>query len=158
MSRKKTPNHDKVRSVLYFPWLHKEIVKQLEDTAASGWTWEKSRKKSPITEYNTHIMGRFTCGRHTCPVNGWSSKMVAILIQRYADDSYNARVFNQRCAGCKDLGTFILNQRSYIERVSYRIKKWTGVDVEAPLYVEREGLPHRAELCEGCRRGICSEE
>lgn len=36
MSRKKTPNYNKARSVLCFSWLYKEIVRQLENTAASA--------------------------------------------------------------------------------------------------------------------------
>lgn len=145
-------------TILVTPWLHKKIAEELENTAASSWTWEKAREKTPITEYNTHIMGRFTCDQATCTVKGWSSKMVAILIRRYGNDSYSAAIFNQRCASCKDLGTFTLDQQSYVERVSYRIKKWAGVEVDVPIYIEKEGLPHRTELCEGCRRGICRGE
>jgi len=102
-------------------------------------------------------MGRFTCQNDGCATSGWSSKMVAILIRGYSENGYNAVVFNQRCKTCNKLGDFTLNKESYVERVSYRLKKWAGVQVEQPHYTEKTGPPHLRDFCEGCKQGYCQQ-
>ena len=108
-------------------------------------------------KYETYVMGQFRCMKNTCSTDGWSSKQVTILIRGYPGRGYNAVVFNQRCRTCNMLGTFTLNKKSYVERIAYRIQRWAGVELEQPYYAPREGLPHRQELCEGCRRGVCRQ-
>jgi hypothetical protein len=93
----------------------------------------------------------------TCDTNGWSSKKVAILIRGYAENGYNATVFNQRCRTCDQLGTLALDEKSYVERVAYRIQRWAGVQVEQPYYASKGGKPHKRELCEGCKKGVCRQ-
>lgn len=108
-----------------------------------------------IQLHDTHVIGRFTCTNAACSSTGWESKMVAILIRGYVGNGYNAEVFSQCCETCKEFGSLELNVRSYVERVAYRIQKWAGIPMEAPYYGGKSGLPHKEDLCEGCRRGIC---
>jgi DNA-directed RNA polymerase subunit RPC12/RpoP len=46
-----------------------------------------------IEYYDTNIMGRFNCAYAACPVQKWSSKMIAITIRLYRDQQYNAVVW-----------------------------------------------------------------
>ncbi|KAK3898257.1 zinc-binding domain-containing protein, partial [Staphylotrichum tortipilum] len=69
---------------------------------------------------------------------------------------YDAVVFKQRCRTCQHLDTMRINENSYIERVAYRLKKWTGVPMETPEYNgEERGPPHESSLCEGCKARCC---
>ena len=78
-------------------------------------------------------------------------------MRRYGVNEYNAVVFNQRCRDCNSLGNLTLDESSYVERVAYRLKKWAGVELQAPPYREKKGPPHKSELCEGCKQGCCQE-
>lgn len=69
---------------------------------------------------------------------------------------YNATVYNQRCDACNGLGAINIDKEVYIERVAYRLKVWAGVPVERPFYdKDNKTPPHKMELCEGCKRGVC---
>ena len=106
-------------------------------------------------EYDTNIMGRFKCQNRACPTRGWSSKLIAITIRMYYGERYNARVYHQRCRACNTLSKPELD-KSYAERVAYRLKKWSGVELERPHYSGVQSrAPHERELCEGCRNGHC---
>ncbi|KFH42532.1 hypothetical protein ACRE_067530 [Hapsidospora chrysogenum ATCC 11550] len=140
-----------------FPSLHDEIVDAVTEDMGEPWFNHDEDDVHADNEYATHVMGRFTCDNPTCSKGSWGSKKVAILIQRYRNNGYNAIVFNQRCGSCNALGTFEIDEKSYIERVAYRLKKWAGVRMERQPYSTKKGLPHRRELCEGCRLGYCQE-
>jgi len=105
-------------------------------------------------EYDTNIMGRFRCHNRGCRTRGWASKLIAITIRMYPGQGYNARVYHQRCRACNELSKPMLNE-SYIERVVYRLKWWSGVQMERPPYSGQQGQPHKSDLCEGCRHGHC---
>lgn len=50
-----------------------------------------------------------------------------------------------------------MNEEAYTARVSYRLKKWMGLEVHPPPFnggVHSRG-PHEARLCEGCKAGKC---
>ena len=140
-----------------FPSLHEEVVDAVTEYMGEPWFNHDEDDDVHADEYATHVMGRFTCDNPTCSKGSWGSKTVAILIQGYRNNGYNAIVFNQRCGSCNALGTFELDEKSYIERVAYRLKKWAGVRMERQPYSTKKGLPHRRELCEGCRLGYCQE-
>ncbi|KAK5661350.1 hypothetical protein OQA88_11246 [Cercophora sp. LCS_1] len=118
---------------------------------------ETGEARNADETYGTHIMGRFTCDNAGCHKPGWGSKKVFIVVCQYSDDSYNAIVYSQRCKSCNELGKFAMDERSYIERVSYRLKRWAGVDVAKPPYEYKKGEPHETEYCEGCKVGKCSK-
>ncbi|KAK0723623.1 zinc-binding domain-containing protein [Apiosordaria backusii] len=107
-------------------------------------------------KYSTFVMASFTCENQQCSKTGWKSGKVGILIRGYQNNGYHAIVFNQRCATCKQLGDLKLDQSSYIDRVSYRLKKWAGIDMGRPEWREKKDTPpHKSHLCEGCGRGYC---
>jgi hypothetical protein len=106
-------------------------------------------------EYDTNIMGQFTCHDPACTSRGWQSKQIAITIRMYPGEQYNARVYHQRCDACDTVSKPQLDD-SYAERVAYRIKKWCGVQMEAPPYSRERKGPHKGDLCEGCKHGHCS--
>lgn len=108
-------------------------------------------------DYDTNIMGRFTCYNNSCGNTGWSSKRIPITIRMYGDTQYNARVYHQRCIQCKRLSKPQLDG-SYAERIAYRLKKWSGIVMEQPYYgVKASSGPHQTHLCEGCKNGHCKE-
>ena len=137
--------------------LHQDVVNAVSDKVTSIWFHKENSNKDSNNEYSTHIMGKFECQNDTCSTEGWGSKMVAILIRGYPRNGYNAVVFNQRCKACHQLGALVLDEKSYVDRVAYRIKKWAGVRMEQQYYEPKEGLPHERDLCEGCKRGVCRE-
>ena len=158
MAKKKSSNPQRNTNISFmFPSLHQDVSNAVADEIASTWFNGKKNDKHFHTEYSTNVMGKFTCNNDDCSKKGWGSKMVAILIKGYPGNGYNAVVFNQRCASCNRLGTMTLDNNSYIERVAYRLKKWAGVPTEEQHYVGKKSLPHKFELCEGCKQGYCQQ-
>lgn len=112
--------------------------------------------KDCVNEYDTNIMGHFRCKNSQCSTDGWSSKKIAVTIRMYKGNLYNARVYHQRCKNCNCLSRPHLDG-SYTDRVVYRLKKWSGVEIERPPYLEsKDGPPHESHLCEGCKSGHCA--
>lgn len=140
-----------------FPSLHQKIVDAVSDENISTWFHESDSDGGSNNAYSTHVMGRFKCNNKACSTDGWSSKKVAILIRGYSRNGYNAVVFNQRCMACKRLGMLMLDRESYVDRVTYRLKKWAGVSMDRQYYALKEGPPHETDLCEGCKRGVCRQ-
>ena len=108
-----------------------------------------------VRNYDTNIMGRFTCRNPVCSSGGWKSKQIAITIRMYPGDRYNARVYYQGCRACGRLSKPHLDG-SYAERIAYRLKKWSGLQMDAPRYSGASKGPHKSHLCEGCKHGHCS--
>ncbi|KIX98871.1 uncharacterized protein Z520_05332 [Fonsecaea multimorphosa CBS 102226] len=157
LSRAGEASNEGKNTSFMFPELHEDIENAISHNLTVKWVFRSKDDRNAHREYSTHVMGRFRCTNRSCDMSGWASKKVAILIRGYASNGYNAVVFNQRCKTCDTLGSLTLDEKSYIERVAYRIQKWAGVEVEQPHYVSKKGLPHRQELCEGCKRGICRQ-
>lgn len=158
MARKK-PSKSKrdTRSSWTFPLLHQDVSNAVSDAITSPWFNTTNDDKDFWAKYSTYVMGKFQCDNDACSKNGWGSKKVAILIRGYSGNGYNAVVFGQRCQSCNRLGILTLDKSSYVDRVAYRLKKWAGVPTEEQRYSEKKGLPHKSELCEGCKRGLCQQ-
>jgi hypothetical protein len=143
-----------------FPSLHDDVSALLEEADLYFGFREEDDPAGCLHEYDTNIMGRFVCRNGGCKSDGWSSKKIAITIRMYPGAEYNARVYKQRCRSCNALGDLLLDRDggSYADRVSYRIKKWCGVDMPQPQYLggQTKG-PHQDDLCEGCKAGHCTE-
>ena len=137
-----------------FPNLHNGVLKALNG-AVHPEPWFHESDTDSKKNKSTNIMGKFKCLNKQCSKEGWTSNQVAILIRGYADNGYNAVVFNQRCKLCNTLGALTFDKASYIDRVVFRLKVWADVPVERPPYNEGEGPPHESELCEGCKAGYC---
>ncbi|CAG7558062.1 unnamed protein product [Fusarium equiseti] len=145
------------------PQFDEQVQEQLEDAYINYCTFCPHDSERAIRSYDTNIMGRFKCHTKECVKNKWHSKMVAITIRQYPDDQYNARVYNQRCALCEEPGEPKVDEISYVDRVSYRIKKWNGVNEpfvpkQRFHYLDEEASNgiHMPSLCEGCKRGLCN--
>jgi len=136
--------------------LHDHVSRLLEENDLHFDFHENDDTRTCIKEYDTNIMGRFTCHNRACGSNGWSSRRVAITIRMYHGARYNARVYNQRCRGCNELGNPRLDD-SYAERVAYRLKKWCGIEMDRPTHSSPSKGPHQSNLCEGCKNGHCTQ-
>nr|POF07157.1 hypothetical protein CFP56_31781 [Quercus suber] len=137
------------------PDLHKEVLELLKDDGLS-FTFHHADEDRDLVQYQaTTIMGRFHCQNKTCSSSGWVSKSIAVCIRLYVNNQYNAQVFRQRCKKCNHLGWLDLDKACYAERVTYRLKRWSGVDVERPPYSGNSRKPHETLLCEGCKLGYC---
>ncbi|KAL2265010.1 hypothetical protein VTJ83DRAFT_7520 [Remersonia thermophila] len=150
---------DPYGSTKRFPDLHHRVTAELAGAKIqpSWWFNESGTNDTSIGEHITHIMGKFKCSNKTCQKPGWGSKKIAIQIRKFKKHGYDALVFNQRCKECKSLGVMKITEDSYVERLSYRLKKWSGIKVERPVYEEKKGPEHESHLCEGCRAGRCME-
>ncbi|KAI1491150.1 zinc-binding domain-containing protein [Biscogniauxia mediterranea] len=147
----------KTNTTYMFPSLHQRVLNTVFDEVPSVWFNENDTTENSKKECQTSVMGKFQCDNSRCSKNGWSSKKVCILIRGYPKNGYNAVVFNQRCKSCNQLGTLTLDEDSYVERVTYRLRKWAGVPVTPPYYNRKQTLPHKQEFCEGCKRGYCEK-
>jgi hypothetical protein len=145
------------REFFTFPELHPNVADAVFPEISSAWFNEDDDDDNFDRKWFTHVMGRFTCNNNTCKKLFWNSRKVPIEIRGDGDSGYSAIVYNQRCKSCNRLGTFELNEPSYIGRVAYRLKKWAGVEMEAPPFNGIEGPPHERAYCEGCRRGKCRD-
>jgi hypothetical protein len=145
------------REFFTFPELHPNVADAVFPEISSAWFNEDDDDDNFDRKWFTHVMGRFTCNNNTCKKLFWNSRKVPIEIRGDGDSGYSAIVYNQRCKSCNRLGTFELNEPSYIERVAYRLKKWAGVEMDAPPFNGIEGPPHERAYCEGCRRGKCQD-
>jgi hypothetical protein len=156
--RENTPKPtQETREFFMFPALHQNIAKAVLPEISTTWFKEDDNDNNSNDEWLTHVMGIFVCNNNACKTDLWVSRMVPIEIRRYDGNGYSAVVYNQRCMSCAGLGTFVLDEDSYIERVAYRLKKWAGVLMTLPYYRLRDGPPHEREFCEGCKRGKCQE-
>lgn len=145
------------REFFMFPGLHQNVADAVSPEICSTWFNEDDDDDSFDNEWYTHVMGRFVCNNNKCKKRLWTSGKVPIEIRGYDDNGYSAIVYNQRCKSCDRLGIFELNERSYIERVAYRLKKWAGVEMEPPPFNRTDCPPHEEDYCEGCKRGKCRE-
>ena len=139
-----------------FPELHQRIAEAVSPAITSTWfnNDEKARPEND-QKHITCVMGKFTCVNNGCRKNGWSSKVVAIKIRRYARSGYNATVYNQHCKACGWLGRLTLDEESYVERITYRLKVWACVRVERPPFNRIKTKQHESVYCEGCKVGDC---
>lgn len=145
------------RTSFTFPSLHQDVSDAVSDEITRTWFNENGNNENSNRNYTTHVMGKFKCKNYRCSNVIWSSKKVAILIRGYPRNGYDAIVFNQRCGSCNGLGSFTLDEDSYIQRITYRLKKWAGVRMEQQPSNGRRGPPHKEDLCEGCRQGYCQQ-
>ncbi|KAK6498364.1 hypothetical protein TWF481_010956 [Arthrobotrys musiformis] len=111
-------------------------------------------------EYTTFLVGRFTCSGEGCG-KAWTSGKVATKIRGYdrrdGQLEYSVQVFNQRCKTCESLGWMNLEIEAYVERVERRLRIWKGESLPRLPWNEKHTPPHKSELCEGCKAGVCPE-
>ncbi|KAL2265011.1 hypothetical protein VTJ83DRAFT_7521 [Remersonia thermophila] len=162
MAKKKSsakPNGTLPKLSKTFSNLHNRVSAQLaKENIQPSWKFSYSGTDDPSIRkrYTTHIMGRFTCNNKTCPNPGWGSKKISIVIQELPGNRYNAVVFKQRCKRCDTLGVMAIDEECYVERVSYRLKKWSGIKMEEHEHFEQKrGLPHKTDFCEGVMARTC---
>lgn len=136
------------------PCLHRDVSNLLHQY---GLSFEFSPIDDPhdfLKEFDTSIMGTFTCTNNLCVKQRWTSKQIAITIRQLSGLRYNARVYYQQCESCSSLSRPALD-KSYAERVSYRLAKWSGIAVQEAPMSGHSKRPHQSNLCEGCRHGRC---
>ena len=138
-----------------YPSLHNNVLDLIREHGLFFQFHDEDDDQNCISNYDTHIIGRFTCPNRSCSARVWTSKQVAVTIREYSNRRYNARVYYQSCKSCKTLVEPELDH-SYAQRVAYRIKKWCGVQMDAPPFSGQSKGPHRSDLCEGCKQGHCS--
>jgi hypothetical protein len=138
-----------------YPNLHNGVANALSEHMIPTRFHNNDSDAGAVKRYSTYVMGLFICDNGDCLGASWFSGKVAILIRGYPGDGYNAVVYGQGCELCERLGRFKMNEQSYVDRVAYRLMRWAGVEMERPVYAKRKTPPHRADLCEGCKRGVC---
>jgi hypothetical protein len=157
-ARKSVPQlPQETRKFFTFPALHPNVADAVSPEIPSTWFNSDVSDGAFDEDYNTHVMGKFTCTNKKCKKRFWGSKKVSIEIRGYDNNGYSAIVYNQSCKDCDELGTFELDIPSYVERVAYRLKRWAGVDMKAPPFGGILGPPHEQDYCEGCKLGKCQQ-
>jgi hypothetical protein len=138
-----------------WPECHDQLMAELENVDLR-YQFQPRDRQNFTRFYETYIMGKFECETTNCSSKGWSSKKVFIVIRQYPSNKYNAKVYTQRCLGCKKRGRITIDTGSYVDRVAYRLKKWNGIESDTMhISFQRTNGPHVQELCEGCRAGRC---
>ncbi|SCN98484.1 uncharacterized protein FFB20_10692 [Fusarium fujikuroi] len=139
-----------------YPEFRENVAEKLEENQLEFAFCDNDEDIGSTHSYDTNIKGRFRCGCKKKRPYSWRSNCIAVTIRQYSGDRYNVRVYHQRCKNCKKLCRPILDEESCSERVAYRLKKWSGVEVERPEYSGTKNAFHRTKLCEGCKNGHCS--
>lgn len=155
MKQKSATKPKTAKKCSIYPSFHNGVSDLLSKDNLSFSFHEKDEERSCIKDYDTKIMGQFTCSNTTCQAV-CSSKQISITIREYSNECYNARVYHQSCKRCQMTSEPQLNY-SYAERVAYRLKKWSGFQMEPPPFSGQSNGPHRIDLCEGCKQGHCSK-
>lgn len=137
-----------------YPGLHADVSRLLEENDLQFSFHDVDDPSTSTRSYNTNIMGRFTCTNTACKSKGWPSKIIAATIRMYPRQKYNARVYFQHCKKCNSSSKPLLDE-SYAQRVAYRLKKWSGIDMPVPTYSGETDGPHNTALCEGCKADVC---
>lgn len=152
--RARPQNCAETRTSFKFPQLNKAVADAVSPFMPSP-RFQKTMDQTAQHQYQTFVMAKFTCNNHEGSPRAWTSKKVAIVIRAYGKERYNAVVYNQRCETCDNLGQIDLDESSYVDRVSYRLKVWAGVQMENRNFARGFGPPHLEEFCEGCKAGYC---
>lgn len=140
-----------------YPQHHGNVSRLLKESGLKFRFHRTDDAQDCVEEYDSNVMGRFVCNNPGCKSKGWSSKMIPLTIRMYRGGRYNARVYHQRCKSCNTISRPFLDD-SYSERVAYRLKKWSGIEMDRPFYSWKQTeRPHERRLCEGCKAGHCSE-
>lgn len=140
-----------------YPSLHQPVASTLASHAIPIQFHNANSDEGTVNRYSTFVMGSFACENNVCPGGVWLSGKITILIRKYPGNEYNAVVYKQRCRYCKRLGRLDLDEQSYTDRVAYRLMKWAGMELDRPAHGGKTTKPHRSDLCEGCKRGVCEE-
>lgn len=138
------------------PSLHCEVNELLQQYGLSFTFSPIDDSHEFLNEHDTSIMGKFNCTKTSCAKLRWTSKQIAITIRQLSGFRYNARIYHQQCELCRTISRPELD-KSYAERVSYRLAKWSGVAVQEPPKSGHSRRPHQSTLCEGCRHGRCRQ-
>ncbi|KAI0178122.1 zinc-binding domain-containing protein [Pestalotiopsis sp. NC0098] len=137
--------------------LHQQVLQQLRTSGLTPKFHYKDDTVGCTKKYDTHIMGDFRCFNNKCSSKGWSSRKIAITIRLYHDGEYNAIVYHQLCKNCEKPSKPSLDG-SYADRISYRLKKWSGLEVTGYFKPQMQTKwPHEKDLCLGCKNGHCRE-
>ncbi|KAF4455862.1 hypothetical protein F53441_1894 [Fusarium austroafricanum] len=129
-----------------YPQLHRKVSPLLSKDNLRFRFHNVDDDSTCIKSYDTNVMGRFVCNNRKCANNGWSSKKIAITIRMYDNERYNARVYNQHCKACNSASRPFLDEKSYADRVAYRIKKWSGIKLDPPHYSGEFTGEHEKDL------------
>ncbi|PYH80265.1 hypothetical protein BO82DRAFT_355640 [Aspergillus uvarum CBS 121591] len=141
-----------------YPALHEQVQALLDDEGLHFIFHTNDEDVGVVRHYDTRVMGRFVCHNASCQTGGWSSKIIAITVRLYSPREYNARVYHQHCRDCGSISRPVLDESSYTERITYRLKKWSGIRQSKPEYSQGHSRrPHSRGLCEGCKAGHCIE-
>ncbi|KAH7142175.1 zinc-binding domain-containing protein [Dactylonectria macrodidyma] len=148
--------HNNGQKWFMFPNLHDGVSHKLAQDNLSFQFYEVDDDVTCINVWDTNVTGRFACKNHKCKSKGWPSKKIAVTIRMYSEAQYNVRVYSQRCRTCNSLSRPRLDAQVYVDRVTYRLKKWSGLHVEPPPFSGEHRGDHETRLCEGCRAGHCT--
>ena len=151
------PCRQKMPVSILYPSLHDRVLDALDGQVPPKQFHNRNTDAGTTKEYASTIQGRFWCRNGACRTDGWYSKKVAIQSRRYHDDTYTAAVYKQRCRHCNALGDLEVDEDAYVKRVSDRLKRWAGMEIEVPDRKGKMGKPHEHTLCEGCKAGVCRE-
>ncbi len=142
------------QSFSLYPELHTDVCDHFDDDNIEFLFKTEDDDSNWVECWKTNVVGEFKCNNPKCHKTGWSSGIIATLIRLYPENFYNARVYHQRCRACYSLSRPELDW-SYAERVSRRLKIWSGVDVDPINALTKFTPPHDEDNCEGCAHGAC---
>ncbi|KAF5983511.1 hypothetical protein FBULB1_3731 [Fusarium bulbicola] len=150
-------NEEEPKSSMY-PELHSLIAESLAEDGLE-YTFRQNDQKIDIKRvFDSRVIGEFTCDRRRCNKRTWSSNSVAIRIREYEGHQYNVKVYHQECKRCNQPSRPEIEKLSYVNRVSFRIKKWNGIEAK-PMHLEVASKGgHMERLCVGCQQGHCGKK
>lgn len=95
MAKGKISNSKREKGTCFmFRSFHKDISKAVSPGVTCTWISKSVSDGGVDREYFTRVIGNFRRMNPAYSTNGWSSKKVALQIRGYAQNGYNAVIFN----------------------------------------------------------------
>ena len=122
MARKKCYKFkEETRVSSMFPLFHHAVVNAISDELTWTWFHKGDSNDNYNNNYSTHVMASSNAPTIPGSIHSWHCKKMAILIRGYPGNGYNAPVHNQPRRTRNRLGRICDNEKSYVDRVAYRL-------------------------------------
>lgn len=150
---KNNTNKNSVPAYSLYPELHSRVIDNI-DKRMENIKFRTKDHNLGCESKTTNLVGNFRCSNPKCNKK-WSSGVVATVVRLYNNNTYNAKVYHQRCKRCEWRSRPVLDD-SYEERVCRNLQIMQGIF--SPRIVQRRDkatAPHDENRCEGCKDGVC---
>lgn len=132
------------------PDLNSEVIGTIDGKMKSI-KFNNEDSDSECRELEVNLVGTFVCPN--CR-RSWKSGIVFTVVRLYFNNTYNAKVYGQRCKRCENASLPKLDE-TYAQRVSYKLETMYGIPHPKVEYRSKPMKPHDKHRCQGCKINRC---